>query len=416
MRKALVLNVGAGEREVDGLLIALQGSVRNSNPDRLVLLASEATRANAERVKQELSLAEHATTHILEDEFDYERIFLESMVILRALEGEGFTRTQIDVDFTSGTKAMSAGLALAAVAFGCEQLRYIAVERHDGRPISGTERYIARNPAKIRAHQELRTSLRLFQEMQFGAARRIVTNVNDGLLDEHDRRLRQGVSALVNAYDAWDKFLHGQFNGPYRTVDFQLMELAPFKLADGIATDVQGLHDAPRIQDWRGRITADLLADLWNNANRRKREGKHDDAVARLYRLTEMLAQHRLARKHDIPTADVPLERLTLPDAFREKLERLRRRGKVKIGLQDAYDLLAAGLQDQLGDAFVQAATLQKLLVTRNESILAHGSRPVSADDARALAEEVRKLAMLAVPDFEARAVRLQFPWLATEG
>lgn len=432
MKKALVLNVGAGAVDVDGLIRALQGAIRTTNPDRVVMIASATTQPNANQIQRELRRVGNSTIHLLRDEFDYERVFLETTEVFRALEAEGFPRDQIDVDFTSGTKAMSAGLALAAVAFGCDQLRYIAVERHEGQPVSGTERYIARSPSRIRAHVDLQAARRLLEALQFEATRRLLTDISPGLLDEYGRRLHANLTTLAAAYDAWDKFDHASFKAQYRKPDADLRELGRFAVADearGSIGRMAAASDTAKTSDWRKRISEDHLADLWNNAQRRMREGKLDDAVARLYRLTEMVAQFVLGSKYGIDTSNVELSALPAElsaddrawleaKAVRTDAQGTPTRKPVELGLREDFKLLT-GLGHPIGPLVPphpRQTRLSDLLNRRNGSILAHGTAPISGDDARALAAEVHKLAVQAVPDFEARCARLQFPWLGGEG
>ena len=138
----------------------------------------------------------------------------------------------------------------------------------------------------------------------------------------------------------------------------------------------------------------DRLADLANNAERRTREGKFDDAVGRLYRLTEMLAQYELRMQHKMDTGDVPLKRFSeLPD-LASKLEKRRANdGKIKVGLQDAYEMLAA-LGSELGRQFREAGKLSKLLAARNQSILAHGHVPIERQQAIDMLVAVKDLAL----------------------
>jgi CRISPR-associated protein (TIGR02710 family) len=176
-------------------------------------------------------------------------------------------------------------------------------------------------------------------------------------------------------------------------------------------------------------ISPDHLADLWNNAQRRMTEGKLDDAVARLYRLTEMVAQYVLDSKYGIDSSNVDIAALPaeLSASVRKKLEAMavgiddqgnRTTKKVQLGLRDDYEVLA-GLGHAIGPLLppfgAKPTRLGQLLDTRNASILAHGSTPISADDARALADEVRTVTVLAMSDFDQRCAQLQFPWLAAE-
>jgi len=121
------------------------------------------------------------------------------------------------------------------------------------------------------------------------------------------------------------------------------------------------------------------VKDLIGNAARRSREGRFDDAVARLYRAIEAIAQMGLLEDHGISGTDgVPLERV--PEPFRTELTPRARDRCVKIGLQDAYRLLRE-LGDERGNRFEELglAHLKKSpLLARNNSILAHGFEPVS--------------------------------------
>lgn len=436
MKKALVMTVGTADptrpERVTSLVDALKGAIRTARPEEVVLLASDDSMPVAERVRTEAELDGRITISRVADVDRYEHVFQDALSVFRALR-EAFEPAEIDLDFTSGTKAMSVGAALAAAVVGSGQWRYTAGERTIGTVTSGTEDFLARSPTRVRAHFELQAAARLLAALQFQAARKLLEDIVPGLLDEDGRRVHAGLASLVDAYDAWDKFDHAGFKAQYRKPDADLRELRPFVLADKVRGTIGQMASAGGRTDTGDRktsMTADHLADLWNNAQRRMIEGKLDDAVARLYRLTEMIAQYVLASKFGIDSSNVAIDALPaeVPEDLRQRLEARAMgtdrqgnpaKGTIAIGLREDYELLA-GLGDPLGarvPAFgARQNRLTQLLDTRNASILAHGSTPISADDARALAEEVRKLAVLAVPDFEARCARLQFPWVSADG
>jgi hypothetical protein len=52
------------------------------------------------------------------------------------------------------------------------------------------------------------------------------------------------------------------------------------------------------------------MIDLIANARRRAEEGFYDDAVGRLYRTMEMLAQFELLTKYDQDTSDIDLSKV----------------------------------------------------------------------------------------------------------
>jgi CRISPR-associated protein (TIGR02710 family) len=122
------------------------------------------------------------------------------------------------------------------------------------------------------------------------------------------------------------------------------------------------------------------VLDLLANAKRRKDEGRIDDAVARLYRAIEAVAQVAFKDRHGFESSEkVPLDRV--PEPLRTEWASRAKDGIVALGLQDAYALLAS-LNDALGEKFRSAALngTKSPLVARNRSILAHGFDRVSAN------------------------------------
>lgn len=141
-------------------------------------------------------------------------------------------------------------------------------------------------------------------------------------------------------------------------------------------------------------VTRARVIDLLANAYRRWQERRLDDAVARLYRAVEALAQDRLRAIHGIAdTGNVPLERL--PEPLRSEKAAACTEGTVKLALQDDYALLRA-LGDELGQRFYTSHLAERErspLQARNRSILAHGFAPVSEKDFQNLWQAALSLA-----------------------
>jgi CRISPR-associated protein (TIGR02710 family) len=112
-------------------------------------------------------------------------------------------------------------------------------------------------------------------------------------------------------------------------------------------------------------------------------EEKYDDATARLYRCTELIAQFRLKSSYLLDTSNIDIERLLelglQPIVISQYEEYKTRSGVIKIGLHASYDLLC-DLKDSLGFLFRKDKELKNLLSYRNDSILAHGIKPVNKD------------------------------------
>jgi CRISPR-associated protein (TIGR02710 family) len=142
----------------------------------------------------------------------------------------------------------------------------------------------------------------------------------------------------------------------------------------------------------------EVLADLLANADRRAGEGKYDDAVARLYRAAELIAQIALAPL-GIHTSNL-LEK-DIPDDVRSLFPEFSRSQRaVSVGLDKSYRLLEA-LGDERAKLYLSNKKLRNLLKARNESVLAHGTTPVGKPTYQALRAEIGSLAQTFVPELE---------------
>jgi CRISPR-associated protein (TIGR02710 family) len=117
-----------------------------------------------------------------------------------------------------------------------------------------------------------------------------------------------------------------------------------------------------------------FILDIFSNAERRFEEGKIDDAVVRLYRLVEMLAQERLLNKHEIDTSNVSEEKIPqqVREAFISKYKD-KKDEKIKAPQNAAFVLLEA-LGDDLGKEFnKRELQFRQIQSQRNNSYLVHG-------------------------------------------
>jgi CRISPR-associated protein (TIGR02710 family) len=170
-----------------------------------------------------------------------------------------------------------------------------------------------------------------------------------------------------------------------------------------------------------------IIADLLNNAMRRIEEGKYDDAVARLYRAIEFTAQIRLKELGLIDEKRLKdngvfailmiklaerLDQETIEKYKRDQKAKDLENGVIKIGLAKDYDLLY-DLGDNLGKKFVGDENgLQKLLKSRNNSILAHSLKPVEKETAEELFEKVKGYTRAVLPELDELLEDANFPKL----
>lgn len=305
----------------------------------------------------------------------------------------------VNVDFTAGTKVMSAALALVAHRWPC-RFTYIGGSRRDkdglGIVESGSEKvFVSENPWDALAYQPLQDVAHLFNHHQPAAAVALLEPfIKRPDLDAAAKRRIIAVQHLARAYAQWDAFRHGDAAAAFHNVlnaanDFDAA-FPDHRLTPSLTRHRDLCHE---IAQHAGKPSRELVLDLLANARRRAGQSRFDDAVARLYRAIEALAQWQLQTGHHIDAGKVPLD--SLPDTLRNAWRSRADGGNpIKLGLRDDYQLLLA-LNDPLGGRFSNLGldSRESPLVARNASILAHGWQPVSDKAFDALFQNALKLA-----------------------
>ena len=309
-------------------------------------------------------------------------------------EREGWRRI---ADYTGGTKTMSVALVLAALEAGWE-LSLVTGTRPDlVKVLNGSEMAALINAWEVRARQRLAEAWRLFNAYAYASAGALLESLlrtgplSPALQDE----VRQWV-ALCRAFDAWDRFDHARARQLLEPYQSRFVPQWRFLKA------LIGLERATGYEP---------VLDLVRNAERRAARGRYDDAVARLYRALEMLAQVRL-RQREPPLDTGNLDVSALPEGLRNRYEALRDPGdgKVRIGLRRAYDLLAE-LDDPLGRVWREhEKRVLNTLKKRNASILAHGSQPLGAGDFQEMHQIVQGFVEEGLAALEVEVQAPQFP------
>jgi CRISPR-associated protein (TIGR02710 family) len=243
---------------------------------------------------------------VAENPEDLVSCFRAARLCVDWLSGQGVPAADVLVDFTGGTKPMSAALALATIPLGC-QLHYVGGDERNksgvGQVVTGSEVLLPQeNPWDIMALPQQQRAALLFNRCHFGAAKDVLAGA---LSMARTPRLRQYLEIavpLMEFYAAWDAFRHADAAEVLRRGG-PLERLRVFAAATeepavrGLLGQVEA--SAAFFQRMRqatggfqpGRLCREHVLDLLGNATRRACEDKFDDAVARLYRAVEMAAE-----------------------------------------------------------------------------------------------------------------------------
>lgn len=315
---------------------------------------------------------------------------------------------ELAADFTSGTKPMSCALALAATARRSSHLLYATGPRDASGRVTATTGSTSLSPGGILADRHLGELGRLFDQGEYAA---VASQAGDLLPS-----LPTGTSAAERAWSlqlmaqalaAWDRFAWKKFAAEILPAN-RWHKVAPRLHAAGwnIARIEQQRLLVDRCR--KDPMSPERLVDLLCNVDRCMHRSRYDDAVARLYRLLEYIAQVRFGRLTGrvfgggkTPTKDVPpvQVRILAPEWFTRRRANVTFK-TVHLGLDDAFRVL-----EEAGDPVARHFTarcdapkgyrtgpLGQGLDARNSSLLAHGDVAVEREKAQVLHAEVRDL------------------------
>jgi len=333
------------------------------------------------------------------------------------------------IDFTGGTKAMSAAAALAGTMVDV-QMVYVASDDYlvDFRkPRPGSEKIVyIENPVVVFGDMEIEKARELFHELNFAGSKEKLSEIKEVIPDPMKRQELNFEYYLASTYEAWDSL---DFVIAYTNMEKLVKELNrdgrsfpnhPL-VAGGLRVMrqfemLEKLKDIPNltIQKKNNAILADkelifpLMFSMHLNALTRETQSKYDMATLLFYRLLEMIEQRRLAT-YQLFVQDMDYENFHIDSGFdemqtmsgKERTEWLRRevfgikkelfKGKVSdylpnpVSLMDGFIILSA-LRDPIVFECHETRLnvlkqMRSKVFLRNNSIFAHGLGPVQKQD-----------------------------------
>ena len=396
--KTLFVTVGTGvnpnseEVAAKNLAKGIYSSIQKIYPDYIVFFCSDLSTRTIDYITE---LFEADDDEFIEGQ-DYEIVVLDQIdnfnscfeafeLKIWELDLLAEEKHEIIMDYTSGTKTMSAAMACCGM-FYSKDLITISGDRRNGVVSSGTESIQYQNLYKVYDKFALMRVRNYFNANRFYTASEILENVVDESINT------ENMMSLVKGYFLWDNMEFEEAYEHLTKLDLNGFELSEIK--DDLKFNLKALGAIVR-SPHENLKNCYILASLINNSIRRAEEYKYDDAIARLYRAFELIAQIRLSsyrlNSSDIDT-DILLEN-NVSQEFIDGLEKTRDEGKIRIGLIKDFELLDA-LDDDLGKYFAENRNrINNLTKKRNNSILAHGLESLDKEDFEEFEEVVESLA-----------------------
>lgn len=304
------------------------------------------------------------------------------------------------VNYTGGTKSMAAGLYNAGTEIQDSNIVLIKGDRFNLVQVSGKHsvtNFFTEN--EILGKRQLKHVFSLVHSKNYKAALSLIDDLymmrGFGTTDKF-KSILDVIYSFVDAFNEWDNFQYAQARESLlsyldKASPAAKKKIVPYKkcldkLKDGIASYKE--HDQETVKYKNQRLDEFLVVyDLIRNAERKAEKKNYDDAVSRIYRATEMYAQVTL-KLLNFDSSNVDIDRLRNLGieekriAYYEKHRSTDRKDQlVQIGLRDNYCLLN-DLGHPTGKKWDEIQNeIVNCLTCRNNSMLAHGIRPVSGED-----------------------------------
>ena len=289
-------------------------------------------------------------------------------VVARRCE-EAFDRlglgAQLIIDYTGGTKSMSAGIAIAGALRPGVTVSVITGARTNLQRVeSGYESAQMIDIGSIHGRVALAAAAKAWRRHSYAEARDLLSA--RGLSGDDLTRAYH----LSRGYAAWDAFA-------YEDALSILTGFARF-VPEGL---FEGLGQLRRpADDQRGR--AARIVDTFHAVDRRLAAGQPDGAAILAYRCLESVARFALGAL-EIDAGNVE------PGSPADVYAATSHDGRRVLGMEAAWRALAA-VPGQYNDiAALSAPWRRQCAAVRNASVYTHGERPVSASDAQSLRDDL---------------------------
>ena len=394
MKKVMILSLGGSPEP-------LKKSIAEHRPERLIFFASQESNAKLGEVLQiEGYKPLKIETEIAENPNLLYECYKAARRCVDRASRLGVPDNDILVDYTGGTKVMSAALLLATAGYAFS-FNYVGgdIRSKDGLGVvqNGYEKmYADMNPWAAFAEEERRQIVTLFNARRFSSAIQIL-DLCKRELPAQINAFFQFVRPLANGFLFWEQFRHKEAMDCLKKgtalVDEYLKHYADDhyrQLRENLQDHIDYLSDILKKTSGLQNFDSILVKELINNARRRMEDKRFDDAAARIYRALELYGQICFEKK--IGCSNDKVKPAKIPQELRDEFIRKYRDPQsdmMKLPLQATFTVLCA-VGHEAGEKFFKYEDkIKNIQSARNKSILAHGAQPVSEHAAQSILDTV---------------------------
>ena len=392
---------------IQAMIISVGGSpepiiftIKEHRPHFVCFFASEQSVDKVWEIKNGVGFPIKDRKVLVSDPQNLLECYMRSLECVERVREGGYNNGDVLVDFTGGTKPMSATLFSVTLAEGYNFV-YVGGNQRDKNSLGivkdGTEKIIhCHNPWDLYLVEQRKSLCLFFNRYQFAASREVISGVLEHCQDDSpEKDLFTGLKQAVDGYFESDRFEHKKARELLAEASRLLTVFARLtgntKVKNFLAeldSNLNYLNEFSRNTKGYKNLSRWHVLDMLANAHRRYGDGRYDDAIARLYRALEMSAQWKLSTAYGMDTSNVPANKV--PEEIREVYIKKYSKGDIlQLPLAASFGLLQA-LGDPMGDVFKkQQEEVDKILYVRNYSILAHGTQPVGAEPFNKFAAQV---------------------------
>lgn len=404
MKKILIITVGVGPNIEN----AIEYSISQQNPDHIVYVCSPESQKTLQREK----LADLARSfEIIEVNSENIQDVVDKLILkIDKINTESKFDTQISLDYTSGSKVISAGAFLAAIHCDVSSFIYVSGSRGPGGIVkSGTEELRTSRLLGIKVQMQKQLLEKYFEIRQYPACLEIIDNI----LKQHfhtpqEIQLLKKQRNLVSGLIKWDKFDHIGAKNDLQGIP--RAEQTIKKIVDDSDKQKQKYHHIRYADNPPYEL---LILDLYLNAKRRAESEYYEDASARLYRCKEAIGQYLLLSECGIFSEHITSENYNkVPPAVLSQRHKFNQKEEyIQLSLVQLFDTYSYNKPDSpIAILFEENSSKERIIQrNRNQSILAHGFKAIDNSGYSDMLEMVEKY--LAAMDIDKSNLKEDIEW-----